>query len=948
MAKQVFQTTFAGRELIVETGQVAKQANGSVVVRYGESTVLTAAVMSKKMATGDFFPLQVNYEEKMYAAGKFPGGFMKREGRPSTDATLTARLIDRPIRPMFAEGFRNEVQVINTVLSYDENASAPMAAMFGSSLALSISDIPFDGPIAGVQVGYVDGQIIINPSQEQAEQSLLELTVAGTKHAINMVESGAKELSEEIMLEALLKGHEAVKELIAFQEEIVAAVGKEKAEVELLHVDAELQAEIIAAYNSDLQKAVQVEEKLAREAATQVVKDQVTAVYEEKYADHEEFDRIMRDVAEILEQMEHAEVRRLITEDKVRPDGRKVDEIRPLDAVVDFLPRVHGSGLFTRGQTQALSVLTLAPMGETQIIDGLDPEYKKRFMHHYNFPQYSVGETGRYGAPGRREIGHGALGERALAQVLPSLEEFPYAIRLVAEVLESNGSSSQASICAGTLALMAGGVPIKAPVAGIAMGLISDGNNYTVLTDIQGLEDHFGDMDFKVAGTRDGITALQMDIKIQGITAEILTEALAQAKKARFEILDVIEATIPEVRLELAPTAPKIDTIKIDVDKIKIVIGKGGETIDKIIAETGVKIDIDEEGNVSIYSSDQDAINRAKEIIAGLVREAKVDEVYRAKVVRIEKFGAFVNLFDKTDALVHISEMAWTRTNRVEDLVEIGDEVDVKVIKIDEKGRIDASMKALLPRPPKPEHDEKGEKSERPHRPRHHKDHKPKKEFTETPKDSEQEKEKCMGWWRETIDIVKENDPAARTTLEVLLTYPGVKALAAHRLSHFLWKYDFKLLARMHSQFWRFWTQIEIHPGAQIDSGVFIDHGSGLVIGETAIVEKGVLLYHGVTLGGTGKDCGKRHPTVRKGALISAHAQVIGPVEIGENAKVGAAAVVVADVPSDVTVVGIPAKIVRLHGKKDEPVIHEVEEKREYYVNKLEQAKDASHRSSGL
>ncbi|HEX1831966.1 TPA: polyribonucleotide nucleotidyltransferase [Streptococcus pneumoniae] len=948
MAKQVFQTTFAGRELIVETGQVAKQANGSVVVRYGESTVLTAAVMSKKMATGDFFPLQVNYEEKMYAAGKFPGGFMKREGRPSTDATLTARLIDRPIRPMFAEGFRNEVQVINTVLSYDENASAPMAAMFGSSLALSISDIPFDGPIAGVQVGYVDGQIIINPSQEQAEQSLLELTVAGTKHAINMVESGAKELSEEIMLEALLKGHEAVKELIAFQEEIVAAVGKEKAEVELLHVDAELQAEIIAAYNSDLQKAVQVEEKLAREAATQVVKDQVTAVYEEKYADHEEFDRIMRDVAEILEQMEHAEVRRLITEDKVRPDGRKVDEIRPLDAVVDFLPRVHGSGLFTRGQTQALSVLTLAPMGETQIIDGLDLEYKKRFMHHYNFPQYSVGETGRYGAPGRREIGHGALGERALAQVLPSLEEFPYAIRLVAEVLESNGSSSQASICAGTLALMAGGVPIKAPVAGIAMGLISDGNNYTVLTDIQGLEDHFGDMDFKVAGTRDGITALQMDIKIQGITAEILTEALAQAKKARFEILDVIEATIPEVRPELAPTAPKIDTIKIDVDKIKIVIGKGGETIDKIIAETGVKIDIDEEGNVSIYSSDQDAINRAKEIIAGLVREAKVDEVYRAKVVRIEKFGAFVNLFDKTDALVHISEMAWTRTNRVEDLVEIGDEVDVKVIKIDEKGRIDASMKALLPRPPKPEHDEKGEKSERPHRPRHQKDHKPKKEFTETPKDSEQEKEKCMGWWRETIDIVKENDPAARTTLEVLLTYPGVKALAAHRLSHFLWKHGFKLLARMYSQFWRFWTQIEIHPGAQIDSGVFIDHGSGLVIGETAIVEKGVLLYHGVTLGGTGKDCGKRHPTVRKGALISAHAQVIGPVEIGENAKVGAAAVVVADVPSDVTVVGIPAKIVRLHGKKDEPVIHEVEEKREYYVNKLEQAKDASHRSSGL
>lgn len=699
MSKQTFQTTFAGKPLVVEIGQVAKQANGAVVVRYGESTVLSAAVMSKKMSMGDFFPLQVNYEEKMYAAGKFPGGFNKREGRPTTDATLTARLIDRPIRPMFAEGFRNEVQVINTVLSYDENASAPMAAMFGSSLALSISDIPFNGPIAGVQVAYIDGDFIINPTAEQKELSLLELTVAGTKDAINMVESGAKELSEDIMLEALLKGHEAVRELIAFQEEIVAAVGKEKAEVELLQVDADLQVEIIAAYNTDLQKAVQVEEKKAREAATEAVKEEVRAVYEERYAEDENFETIMRDVAEILEQMEHAEVRRLITEDKIRPDGRRVDEIRPLDAEIDFLPKVHGSGLFTRGQTQALSVLTLAPMGETQIVDGLDPEYKKRFLHHYNFPQYSVGETGRYGAPGRREIGHGALGERALAQVLPSLEEFPYAIRLVAEVLESNGSSSQASICAGTLALMAGGVPIKAPVAGIAMGLISDGSNYTILTDIQGLEDHFGDMDFKVAGTREGITVLQMDIKIEGITPQILQEALVQAKKARFEILDLIEATIPEPRAQLAPTAPKIDTIKIDVDKIKVVIGKGGETIDKIIEETGVKIDIDEDGNVSIFSSDQAAIDRAKEIIAGLVREAKVGEVYRGKVVRIEKFGAFVNLFDKTDALVHISEISWTRTANVADVLEVGEEVDVKVIKVDDKGRVDASMKALLPRP---------------------------------------------------------------------------------------------------------------------------------------------------------------------------------------------------------------------------------------------------------
>ena len=724
MAKQTFEMTFAGRLLVVEVGQVAKQANGAVVVRYGDTTVLSAAVMSKKMATADFFPLQVNYEEKMYAAGKFPGGFNKREGRPSTDATLTARLIDRPIRPMFAEGFRNEVQVINTVLSYDENASAPMAAMFGSSLALSISDIPFNGPIAGVQVAYAAEDFIINPSASDKDVSQLDLTVAGTKEAINMVESGAQELSEDIMLQALLKGHEAIQELVDFQNYIVAAVGKEKAEVELLQVDTELKVEIETAYYDQLAKAVQVEEKLAREVATQAVKEEVLTSYQERFAEDEDRETILRDVVEILEQMEHAEVRRLITEDKVRPDGRRVDEIRPLDAEIDFLPKVHGSGLFTRGQTQALSVLTLAPMSDTQLIDGLDPEYKKRFLHHYNFPQYSVGETGRYGAPGRREIGHGALGERALAQVLPSIEEFPYAIRLVAEVLESNGSSSQASICAGTLALMAGGVPIKAPVAGIAMGLISDGTNYTVLTDIQGLEDHFGDMDFKVAGTRRGITALQMDIKISGITPAILEEALAQAKVARFEILDVIEAVIAEPRPELAPTAPKIDSIQIPVDKIKVVIGKGGETIDKIIAETGVTIDIDEEGLVQIFSSDQDAINRAKTIISDLVREAKVGEVYTVPVVRIEKFGAFVHLFNKTDALVHISELAWERTERVEDVVKVGDMVTVKIIKIDEKGRIDASIKTLLPKPEKIEDGEnEGEHRHRRrshHKPRHH------------------------------------------------------------------------------------------------------------------------------------------------------------------------------------------------------------------------------------
>ena len=724
MAKQTFEMTFAGRPLVVEVGHVAKQANGAVVVRYGDTTVLSAAVMSKKMATADFFPLQVNYEEKMYAAGKFPGGFNKREGRPSIDATLTARLIDRPIRPMFAEGFRNEVQVINTVLSYDENASAPMAAMFGSSLALSISDIPFNGPIAGVQVAYAAEDFIINPSASDKDVSQLDLTVAGTKEAINMVESGAQELSEDIMLQALLKGHEAIQELVDFQNYIVAAVGKEKAEVELLQVDADLKVEIETAYYDQLAKAVQVEEKLAREAATQTVKEEVLASYQERFAEDEDKETILRDVVEILEQMEHAEVRRLITEDKVRPDGRRVDEIRPLDAEIDFLPKVHGSGLFTRGQTQALSVLTLAPMSDTQLIDGLDPEYKKRFLHHYNFPQYSVGETGRYGAPGRREIGHGALGERALAQVLPSIEEFPYAIRLVAEVLESNGSSSQASICAGTLALMAGGVPIKAPVAGIAMGLISDGTNYTVLTDIQGLEDHFGDMDFKVAGTRQGITALQMDIKISGITPTILEEALAQAKVARFEILDVIESAIAEPRPELAPTAPKIDSIQIPVDKIKVVIGKGGETIDKIIAETGVTIDIDEEGLVQIFSSDQDAINRAKAIISDLVREAKVGEVYTVPVVRIEKFGAFVHLFNKTDALVHISELAWERTERVEDVVKVGNMVTVKIIKIDEKGRIDASIKTLLPKPEKIEDGEnEGEHRHRRrshHKPRHH------------------------------------------------------------------------------------------------------------------------------------------------------------------------------------------------------------------------------------
>jgi polyribonucleotide nucleotidyltransferase len=696
--KQVFQITFGNRLLQVEIGQIAKQANGSVLVRYADTVVLSAAVMGKKTIDGDFFPLTVNYEEKMYANGKIPGGFNKREGRPSTDATLTARLIDRPIRPMFAEGFRNEVQITNTVMSYDEDASSKVAAMFGSSLALAISDIPFNGPIAGVEVGYINGKYLLNPTKKQSLKSYLDLSVAGTKQAINMVESSAKELSEEKMLEALLFGHKAIQELVAFQEKIVAEVGKEKVDVPLLIVAEDLKQELFGKYYAKLAFAVQTEEKLTREAATQAVKDEVIAIYKEKLAEDENFEQKMHHIHKILEIMEYTEVRRLITEDKVRPDGRKVDEIRTLKAEVDFLPRVHGSGLFTRGQTQALSTLTLAPMSEAQLIDGLDKAYKKRFVHHYNFPQYSVGETGRMSAPGRREIGHGVLGERALKQVLPSASEFPYAIRLVAEVLESNGSSSQASISAGTLALMAGGVPIKAPVAGIAMGLISDGENYTILTDIQGLEDHFGDMDFKVAGTYQGITVLQMDIKIKGITEQILTEALIQAKKARFEILNVLTSTIEKPRVKISKYAPKIDTLSIDIKKIKDVIGKGGERIDKIIEETDVKIDISEEGLVSIYHTDVEKIAKARKIIEDIVREVKAGETYLGKVVRIEKFGVFVNLLPGKDGLVHISQLANEHVKKAEDVVTLGDEILVKVIDIDHKGRINVSRKALLER----------------------------------------------------------------------------------------------------------------------------------------------------------------------------------------------------------------------------------------------------------
>lgn len=697
MSKQVFETTWAGRPLRVEIGQIAKQANGAALVYYGDTVVLSTATASSKPSTMDFFPLTVNYEEKMYAVGKVPGGFIKREGRPSEHATLTARLIDRPIRPMFPDGVRNEIQIVNTVLSVEQDCTPEMAALLGTSIALGISDIPFNGPVAGVNVGRVDGELIINPTVEQNEKSDINLSVAGTKDAINMVESDAKEVNEEDMLAALLFGHEAIKEMVAFQEKIVSTCGKEKFELTIAETIPEIKAQIDSLYKQVMIEAIQTPEKLAREEAIAEVMQTAMERMEAIYSDDENLAEILKSANQALQDLEKHEVRRLITEENVRPDGRKTDEIRPLDSQVGLLPRAHGSGLFTRGQTQALSVATLAPLREHQIIDGLGTEEYKRFIHHYNFPPYSVGETGRMGSPGRREVGHGALGERAIAQVIPSEEDFPYTIRVVSEVLESNGSSSQASICGTTLALMDAGVPIKAPVAGIAMGLVMDeSENYTILTDIQGLEDALGDMDFKVAGTKQGITALQMDIKVQGITEEILREALSQAKAARLEILDNLQATISEPRPELSPYAPKIDMIKVDEDKIKVVIGKGGETINKIIDETGVKIDIDEVGNVSIYSENQNMIDRAKEIIQQLTHEVKAGDIYNGKVVRIEKYGAFVEILPGQSGLMHISQIAKEHVNKVEDVLSIGDMIKVKVTDIDFKGRINLSHKALL------------------------------------------------------------------------------------------------------------------------------------------------------------------------------------------------------------------------------------------------------------
>ena len=690
--KQVFSIDLAGRQLTVETGQLAKQANGAVLVRYGDTAVLSTATASKEAKNVDFFPLTVNYEERLYAVGKIPGGFIKREGRPSEKAILASRLIDRPIRPLFADGFRNEVQVVSIVMSVDQDCSSEMAAMLGSSLALSISDIPFEGPIAGATVGRINGEFVINPTVEQQEQSDIHLVVAGTKDAINMVEAGADQVPEETMLEAIMFGHDEIKRLIAFQEEIVQAVGKEKSEVKLYEVDADLNQAVREMAEEDMHSAIQVHEKHAREDAINEVKKRVIEHYEAQEADAD----TLGQVNEILYKIVKEEVRRLITVEKIRPDGRKGDEIRPLASEVGILSRTHGSGLFTRGQTQALSICTLGALGDVQILDGLGVEESKRFMHHYNFPSFSVGETRPMRGPGRREIGHGALGERALEPVIPSEKDFPYTVRLVSEVLESNGSTSQASICGSTLAMMDAGVPLKAPVAGIAMGLVKSGEHYTILTDIQGMEDHLGDMDFKVAGTAQGVTALQMDIKIDGLSREILEEALQQAKVGRVHILNHMLSVIPEPRTELSAYAPKIITMTINPDKIRDVIGPSGKQINKIIEETGVKIDIEQDGTVFISSINQEMNDKAKKIIEDIVREVQVGEIYEGKVKRVEKFGAFVELFSGKDGLVHISELALERVGKVEDVVKIGDVITVKVIEIDKQGRVNLSRKVLL------------------------------------------------------------------------------------------------------------------------------------------------------------------------------------------------------------------------------------------------------------
>ena len=702
----IFELDFYGRNIKVEIGEYAKQTNGSCLVRYGDTAVITAAVMSKNAITADFFPLTVSYQERLYSVGKIPGGFIKREGKPTEAATLASRLIDRTLRPLFAEGFRNEVQVISTILSVDQDNSPEMTAMLASSIALSISDIPFEGPIAGVVVGRIDGEFIINPTSEQLEKTDIVLTVAGTKDAINMVEAGCHEVNEEDMVEALMFGHEAIKKLIAFEEEIVEKIGKEKIEVVLAAFDSDLESKVREFASSKMKSAIQIKEKLEKYAAIDKVKEDTILYISEEYKDSEELEKMVADASKIVDIIEGEEVRNMITIDKIRPDGRKMDEIRPLSCDIDLLARTHGSAVFTRGQTQVLATTTLGALGEHQILDGLGIEEEKRFMLHYNFPAFSVGETGRYGSPGRREIGHGALGERALLQVMPSEEEFPYTVRVVTEVLESNGSSSQASICSGCLSLMAAGVPIKAPVAGIAMGLITKDDKYTILTDIQGLEDHMGDMDFKVAGTRKGICALQMDIKIKGVTKEILAEALEQAKKARMQILDVMGNVISEPRKELSPYAPKIETFTINPEKIKDVIGRGGEMITKIILEASnvktvndkdaVKVDLEDDGRVIIYHSDKNIIAKTREMIENVVREVEENVIYDAKVVKVEDFGCFAEIWPGCEGLIHVSQLALEHINKPSDVVKVGDIIKVKSMGYDKKGRLNLSHKEVL------------------------------------------------------------------------------------------------------------------------------------------------------------------------------------------------------------------------------------------------------------
>ena len=708
--KRVFEYDFNGRKLIVENGELAKQAHGSVLVRYNDTVILSTAVMSNNVSTADFFPLTILYQEKLYSVGKIPGGFIKREGRPTDSATLAARCIDRPIRPMFDENFRNEVQVVNTVLSVDNDCTPEMTALFGTSLSLGISHIPFDGPVSGVVVGRVNGEFIINPTALELENSDINLTVAGTKDAINMVESGSLEVSEEDMLEALMFGHEAIKELCAIQEDIISEIGAEKIEVVLAELDENIVKEVEEDITNDMLEAIQIKDKLEKYRRIDEVKELAVSHYTEKHEGSETLEEELKQVKKVADNIEANEVRRLISEEKVRPDGRDMKEIRPLSGSVDLLPRTHGSALFTRGQTQALAITTLGALGEHQILDGLSLESEKRFMFHYNFPAFSVGETGRYGSPGRREIGHGSLAERALLQVMPSEEEFPYTVRVVSEVLESNGSSSQASICAGCMSLMASGVPIKAPVAGIAMGLITeDGtcdSNYTILTDIQGLEDHMGDMDFKVAGTRKGITALQMDIKIKGITREILKESLEQAKVARNEILDVMEGIISEPRKEISEYAPKTHIMFINPDKIKDVIGRGGDMITKIILDSSevssvndkdaVKIDIDDFGKVVLYHQNKEVIEKAVNMIEEIVKEVEIGEIYTCKVVKVEDFGCFVELWPGCEGLVHVSQLDTKRVEKPSDIVKVGDEIVVKATGYDKRGKLNLSRKEVL------------------------------------------------------------------------------------------------------------------------------------------------------------------------------------------------------------------------------------------------------------